>query len=726
MNQGWANDTAIVFYLLPLENWEGTYTITILVTDGLIATPVSDTVVIRFNAAPTVDAPTDISYIQGAPGNVIAWLPTDPVTGTTSYTVAQTGTVNNPTYQTGSWISGNPILVDVNGLGLGSYVFTITVNDGISATTATDMVAVTVTGNTRPALTASAGVTMIEGELGNTISWVVTDPNVGPTASYTISSNFDGVLATGSWIDGQNISLLLNGLSANAHTITITVNDGLTGPNIETSLISVTVNDNIAPSVNTPADMVTTFGEASTLDWTITDPSIGPAPTYVVTIDGTPELPQAWTSGTVVSVPLGGLALGAHTIEILVQDNLGESVFDSVDVFVNDRPVVTPPADASIADTDMVTLGINLIWTISDTFGTGSGAYTLVSTRIGTGTIIDQDVNVPHDFALPLTRFFGLSGLYVAGSYNFTLVVSDSYGALSVIVSTIITVFDSAAPTLVANSGDAASFAGGVSTFALSWTFTDPITPGSYRIDLSTGGGVTNASWVSGLPILYTWAGLTTAGIYTATITAYDGSLNGLSTVDMITITIEGAINVAPKIQAPSSLEYYESDLATAKVFIAIVDDGNITAPSAVVAIDGTTILTTTWASGSIIELALDDYKTALIVGQHEIGIVATDGAGGFDSLTISLLVRESLIPPAVEPKIPGPMQSDIVIAGLISVGLLALTIPSAVIARRKSRLAVREGRSSLSMGSSSTDDSIDWDEDWTEDTAAGDDDGWN
>ena len=89
------------------------------------------------NTPPSIDHPSDISYIEGETGNSIEWTAVD--SNAATYTITR----NGAQVYSGSWISGNPISINVDGLSTGSYTYAIVVSDQ-EGLTATDSVTVTV------------------------------------------------------------------------------------------------------------------------------------------------------------------------------------------------------------------------------------------------------------------------------------------------------------------------------------------------------------------------------------------------------------------------------------------------------------------------------------------------------------------------------------------------------------------------------------------------------
>jgi len=86
---------------------------------------------------PVIDHPADITYEEGSTGNNIIWHPED--AEPSSYSIAS----NETLVESGPWDGGN-ISVTVDGLSLGVYLYTCSVNDTVGQS-ASDTVMVTVT-----------------------------------------------------------------------------------------------------------------------------------------------------------------------------------------------------------------------------------------------------------------------------------------------------------------------------------------------------------------------------------------------------------------------------------------------------------------------------------------------------------------------------------------------------------------------------------------------------
>jgi hypothetical protein len=86
---------------------------------------------------PVVDSPADITYEEGTTGHIISWIATDNNPG--NYIIYREGVE----VDSGSWTSDVAITINVDGLTVGSYNYTIKVTDEFS-NTATDTVLVNV------------------------------------------------------------------------------------------------------------------------------------------------------------------------------------------------------------------------------------------------------------------------------------------------------------------------------------------------------------------------------------------------------------------------------------------------------------------------------------------------------------------------------------------------------------------------------------------------------
>ncbi len=101
----------------------GTYTIRLTVFDRALY-PVSDTFVLTVTDSvdPTIDSPADLSYVVNSTGNELTWLVSD------DYPDVYNLYVDSVLEDTGVWSSG-ALVVDIDGLDLGLYNFTLEILD---------------------------------------------------------------------------------------------------------------------------------------------------------------------------------------------------------------------------------------------------------------------------------------------------------------------------------------------------------------------------------------------------------------------------------------------------------------------------------------------------------------------------------------------------------------------------------------------------------------------
>jgi PKD repeat protein len=226
--------------------------------------------------------------------------------------------------------------------------------------------------NLPPVVSAPADKAYMVGTVGNTITWVATDPTVGIT-TYVVSRNGTN-FASGTWIPGANITVNIDGLALGSYGITITVSDGLGGNSMDSVTLTVIPLVNTNPVVAGPADFsAECLDMNATIIWTVTDPNIGTTNATVL-LNGTSWYSFYWThmyyTNWTSGVPLlpvdGAMVLpGYYNYTLVVTDGLGGRVQDTVFVTVtNTPPSLTHPADVTYMVGDPSNYYVN--WTITD------------------------------------------------------------------------------------------------------------------------------------------------------------------------------------------------------------------------------------------------------------------------------------------------------------------------------------------------------------------------
>lgn len=115
-----------------------TYYIKISAVNGKGEGPLSAEVALSLTTAVFISTPSNVLYVAGMTGNSISWTITCKVPPAT-YSVFRNGT----SVQAGSWVSGVPFSIDVDGLTPGVYNYTIIASNGLG-NSSSDLVWVTV------------------------------------------------------------------------------------------------------------------------------------------------------------------------------------------------------------------------------------------------------------------------------------------------------------------------------------------------------------------------------------------------------------------------------------------------------------------------------------------------------------------------------------------------------------------------------------------------------
>jgi hypothetical protein len=149
----------------------GVYNFTLVVYDTS-SNSASDKVFITVvdNTAPTIDRPADQTYQYGTIGHTVTWNPLDP--NPASYAILRDGSG----LASGLW-NGTTISISADGLGVGSYNYTIVVYD-TSGNSISDQVIVTV--NAATTTTTTTTTTSTTTQTGNE------SPLSGPFAMLTV------------------------------------------------------------------------------------------------------------------------------------------------------------------------------------------------------------------------------------------------------------------------------------------------------------------------------------------------------------------------------------------------------------------------------------------------------------------------------------------------------------------------------------------------------------
>jgi uncharacterized protein YaiE (UPF0345 family) len=484
----------------------GTYTFSLVVTDNLDAPSIADQVTITVNPAAPV-AVTLFRINAGGPAYTfggVSWSADQYFTGGSTYstTTAIAGTTNDQLYQSERWGTPSYAIPVSNGTytlrlhfaeifwtNPNQRVFSVNIEGGKATIPSLDIVAVA---GANTAYFVEKTFTVTDGILNFNLVAGVENPklsgievitsgapvnaapvaNAGsdqtlvlPTSSTILngSGTDDGSIKTYTWTQvgsTPNVATFssktvaaptVSGLIAGTYTFSLIVTDNLDVASVADQ-VTITVVSNPAPVANAGADQNITLPTSSTvLNGSGTDN--GSIKTYAWTQVGVTPNVASFSSTTVANPTVSGLVAGTYTFSLVVTDNLDvPSVADQVTVTVTSNP--TPIANAG-AD-QIITLPTNSI--ILSGSGSDNGSIkTYTWTQVGTTP------NVAN-FSSKTVANPTVSEL-IAGSYTFSLIVTDNLDAPSVADQVTVTV--NPAPTggttlFRINSGGPAYSFGGV------------------------------------------------------------------------------------------------------------------------------------------------------------------------------------------------------------------------------------------------------------------------
>ncbi len=374
----------------------GVYNYTLVVYDES-GNSNADTVMVTVQdtTAPIVDHPDDVQYEYGTTGHAITWNPSDATPAT--YEILRNGTV----VESGTW-DGSPITIDIDGLDVGVYNYTLIVYDE-SGNSNTDTVIVTVRDTTPPTIDHPPDLHIGEGSAGNTITWTPYDPR---PHSYVVYRN-GTVLQLGGW-DGSPITINADSLSMGSYNYTLVVTDA--SSNSASDTVFVYVADLTAPSISHPEDVEFPVGQmGNTITWTAYDehPFV-----YEVYLNGSLATSGPW-NGSAIIVSLDNLPYGIYNYTAVVYDTSGNRAADTVIVTVTDTdaPTLDEPDDVEYV---VGTTGNTITWNPIDASPASYELYV-------NGSLVDSGTWQGGPIAV------NVDGLSV-GTYNYTIVVYDAAG----------------------------------------------------------------------------------------------------------------------------------------------------------------------------------------------------------------------------------------------------------------------------------------------------------
>ncbi|MHA2299172.1 MAG: DUF7948 domain-containing protein [Candidatus Hodarchaeales archaeon] len=405
---GWIGGVFVTINVDGLDIGVFNYTIVFYETDGINIT-ISDSntvfVTVEDTTAPSISsAPANLIYTVNTIGHNLSWVATDNASDT--YTVERDGSP----VAGGAWGSGIPMVVDVDGLIIGTYNYTVVFTDSSGNANSTQTWVIVVDDLAPSISSAPANLTYTVNTIGHNLSWIATD---NAPSNYTVERDGSPV-AGGAWASGIPVVVDVDGLVIGTYNYTVVFTDN--SGNATSNQTWVIVVDDLAPLISSaPANLtytVNTIGH--NLSWVVTDNAPN---NYTVERDGSPVASGAWASGIPVVIDVDGLGIGSYNYTVVFTDSNGYITSSQIWVTVLDifsLTITLTPADLTY---ELHTTGNVLSWVAvegsfpSDNFIILRNSSIIVSSGWISG--------------VPVT--INVDGLNV-GFYNFSIIFTDLSG----------------------------------------------------------------------------------------------------------------------------------------------------------------------------------------------------------------------------------------------------------------------------------------------------------
>lgn len=288
-----------------------------------------------------VNSNSSIVYINiGSTGNILYWQQVTDDTPAT-YTISQDG-IPISGHNSQSWTSGQNFSISLDGLGLGTHVFTATFSDTYG-NTLVSTITVNVVDQSAPSVSYNIDfLANYTYGVFTTFTWNGSDAS---PAYYSLWLNDVPQITDQIWVSGAQYNFDLLGTIIGLNKITLHLNDS-TGNSATLYIYFYMLN---GPTISQPADQSYQNGSTgNTISWTVTDDFSG---NYTISVDGISFANGTWVSGSPITVNVDNFNVGSHSVVITFTDAGNNTVMDTVVVTVTSNPPTSSaPTSSSSAN----------------------------------------------------------------------------------------------------------------------------------------------------------------------------------------------------------------------------------------------------------------------------------------------------------------------------------------------------------------------------------------
>ncbi|MFW9933316.1 MAG: hypothetical protein ACFFDR_11720, partial [Candidatus Thorarchaeota archaeon] len=204
-----------------------------------------------------------------------------------------------------------------------------------------------ITDDIAPTINQPVDASYIIGRNTTTLTWLPDDEWQGWYDIY-VDGSWN---CNGSWFT-SSIEYTPDFSVSGIYNVTVVARDAAGNSVSDTVFVTAILDDTTPPTIDHPADIQYEEGTGGhSVTWVAND--VNPS-NWTLLHNGTPALTDEWNGGS-ITVSVDGLPAGVHNMTIIVSDVNGNTVSDTVMVFVTDSGISTPTTTTTTITTTPTT-----------------------------------------------------------------------------------------------------------------------------------------------------------------------------------------------------------------------------------------------------------------------------------------------------------------------------------------------------------------------------------